>query len=92
MCVCLPVRVCTLHMYKSVHYANDLFISQGCIGIVKVGAYKCKGLPCPNPEDAKQSAAAIAISNLPVSWYRVAIPCALVKVVKFICYFFATGC
>ena len=33
--------------------------------------YKYKGLPCPNPEDAKQSAAAIAISNLPVSWYRV---------------------
>ena len=28
--------------------------------------YKYKGLPCPNPEDAKQSAAAITISNLPV--------------------------
>ena len=51
-------------------YASKLhlFISQGCIGIVKVGTYKYKGLPCPNPEDAKQSAAAIAISNLPVSW------------------------
>ena len=45
-----------------------MFISQGCIGIVKVGTYKYKGLPCPNPEDAKQSAAAIAISNLPVCW------------------------
>ena len=41
------------------------------LGIVKVGMYKYKRLPCPNPEDAKQSAAAIAISNLPVSWYRV---------------------
>ena len=62
-------------MYVHVHvYAimSDLymylFISQGCIGIVKGGTYKYKGLPCPNPEDAKQSAAAIAISNLPVRW------------------------
>ena len=45
-----------------------LFITQGCIGIVKIGTYKYKGLPCANPEDAKQSAAAIAITNLPVSW------------------------
>ena len=43
------------------------FLVQGCIGIVKVGTFMYKGLPCPNPDDAKQSAAAIAISNLPVS-------------------------
>ena len=42
-------------------------VIQGCIGIVKVGTFMYKGLPCPNPDDAKQSAAAIAISNLPVS-------------------------
>ena len=73
-CACVPVHACA-SVIVCFKYVNEVyvFISQGCIGIVKVGAYKYKGLPCPNPEDAKQSAAAIAISNLPVSWYRVAI-------------------
>ena len=54
------------HTCLAINYYYFFFI-QGCIGIVKVGTFMYKGLPCPNPDDAKQSAAAIAISNLPVS-------------------------
>lgn len=37
------------------------------VGMVEVGKMKFKGALCPNAEDAKQSAAAVANSNLSVS-------------------------
>lgn len=49
-------------------YSKTLLFYQGMfVGMVEVGKMKFKGALCPNAEDAKQSAAAVANSNLSVS-------------------------
>ena len=40
------------------------------VGVAEVGKMKYKGAPCSSPEDAKQSAAAVANSHIPVSHFN----------------------
>ena len=40
------------------------------VGVAEVGKMKYKGAPCSSAEDAKQSAAAVANSHIPVSHFK----------------------